>query len=245
MNWTWFHKLGSPPHFYRLSHYWAIGFAVVAVIMLSWGLVGGLFIAPTDYEQGEAFRIIYVHVPSAWMSLFVYSSIAVAAIVLLIWRMKLAEAYMMAAAPLGAMFTALALITGMLWGKPMWGKAWVWDARLTSELILLFLYFGIMGLHAAIEDRGRAAKATAILAIVGFVNVPIIHYSVKWWNTLHQGAIFENPAKPSIHIDMLQPLLIMTLGFMAYYGAVCLWRMRASVLSEEREKRWVKEALGQ
>ena len=186
--WTWFHRLASPPTFYRWGGTLQWIFGVLAVLLIVVGTYGGLVLAPADYQQGDAFRIIYVHVPSAWLSLFVYTSMAVAGGVALIWRMKLAELYVIAAAPLGAAFTALALVTGMLWGEPMWGTYWVWDARLTSELVLLFLYLGVIALAAAFEDPRRGARAAAVLALIGVVNVPIIHYSVEWWNSLHQGA---------------------------------------------------------
>ena len=212
--WTWFHRLASPPTFYRWGGTLQWIFGVLAVLLIVVGTYGGLVLAPADYQQGDAFRIIYVHVPSAWLSLFVYTSMAVAGGVALIWRMKLAELYVIAAAPLGAAFTALALVTGMLWGEPMWGTYWVWDARLTSELVLLFLYLGVIALAAAFEDPRRGARAAAVLALIGVVNVPIIHYSVEWWNSLHQGATVTKFDSPSITGDMLWPLLVNALGFM-------------------------------
>ena len=242
--WLWFHKLGSPVHFYRIAGRltpW-LG-AACALCMLS-GLYLGLVVAPADYQQGESYRIIYVHVPSAWMSMFVYMVMASASAVALIWRMKLAEIIASASAPLGASFTFLALATGSLWGKPMWGAWWVWDARLTSELILLFLYLGYMALESAIEDKRMAARATSILALVGVVNIPIIHYSVVWWNTLHQGPTVTKLDNPSIHPSMLTPLLLMAVAFTLYYSAILLVRARAEVLDRERGSRWVSELLG-
>jgi heme exporter protein C len=239
--WTWFHKLASPPHFYRIAGAMIPWFAVLAVLGIVVGIYGGLVLAPPDYQQGEGFRIIYVHVPSAWMSLLCYVFMATAAAVGLIWRMKLAHAMAAAAAPLGAWFTVLALATGSLWGKPMWGTWWAWDPRLTSELILLFLYLGYMALRAAIEDREHADRAAGLLAVVGVVNVPIIHYSVVWWNSLHQGSTVTKLAKPSITGDMLWPLLVATLGFMAYFGALVLLRGRAEVLERERHATWLKD----
>src|SRR5688572_1309169 len=178
--WTWFHKLASPPYFYRLAGKLTPWFGWSALALILAGLIGGLMLAPADYQQRDAFRIVYVHAPSAWMSMFVYVLMAVSAAIGLIWRIKLSHAIAASCAPLGASFTFLALVTGSLWGQPMWGTWWVWDARLTSELILLFLYFGYMALRASIDDVQRADRASAVLAIVGVINVPIIHYSVVW-----------------------------------------------------------------
>jgi heme exporter protein C len=215
----------------------------VAAIAIVCGLVGGLGWAPPDYQQGDAFRIIYVHVPSAYMSLFCYTTMAVAGAIGLIWRIKMAYALAAATAPVGASFTVLALITGSLWGKPMWGTYWAWDPRLTSELILLFLYAGVMSLRPAFEDPARGDRAAALLAIVGVVNVPIIHYSVLWWNSLHQGATIAKIGKPSMPASMLWPLLMMLLGFMCFYGAVVCMRLRGEVLNRERQSAWVREAI--
>ena len=239
--WTFLHKLGSPRHFYRISGRvlpW-LGW-LTAVLMLA-GLYGGLIWAPPDYQQGESYRIIFIHVPSAWMSLFVYVVMAAAGAAGLIWRVKLADVVAAASAPIGASFTFLALVTGSLWGKPMWGTYWVWDARLTSELVLLFLYFGVIGLHAAIEDKRTAARAAAVLALVGVVNIPIIHFSVEWWSTLHQGPTVTRLDAPSIHISMLVPLLVMALAFKLYYFTVLLMRARSEVLERERTSAWVRE----
>jgi heme exporter protein C len=240
---TGFHKLGSPPSFYTLAGNLIPWLAFITAGLMGWGLYGGLALAPADYQQGEGFRIIYVHVPSAWMSLFVYVTMAVAGLVALIWRMKVAEAWITCAAPMGASFTFLALATGSLWGKPMWGTYWVWDARLTSELVLLFLYLGIIALNAAIEDRRTAARACSLLAIVGVVNIPIIHYSVEWWYTLHQGPIMADPANPSVHPDMLWPLLLMALAFNLFFFTLVLVRMRSELIDRERSSRWVEDVL--
>lgn len=241
--WTWLHKLGSPPRFYgwtgRLIP-WLGGIAVLTMIA---GLYGGLWLAPADYQQGDSFRIIYIHVPAAWMSLFVYMVMAGNAFVALVWRIKVSELMASASAPLGASFTFLALITGSLWGKPMWGAWWVWDARLTSELILLFLYLGYMALESAFEDKRTGARAAGVLALVGVVNIPIIHYSVVWWNTLHQGATVSKLGAPSIHVSMLIPLLLMAVAFTAYYGAAMLLRTRNELLQRERNSRWVQEMI--
>jgi len=235
------HRLSSPVHFYRIAGKLTPWFAALCAVLLLAGLYGGLVLAPADYQQGESYRIIFIHVPSAWMSMFIYVVMAVAGLISLVWRIKLAEVVVVSSAPIGASFTFLALATGSLWGKPMWGTWWVWDARLTSELILLFLYLGIIALYSAIEDKRVAARAVAILALVGVVNIPIIHYSVEWWNTLHQPATITKLDKPSIHPSMLIPLLIMALSFKLYYLAVVLMRARCEVLERERNSRWVQE----
>ncbi len=242
---TWFHQWGSPPHFYERAARWTPWFSVLALVTLAYGLIGGLVLAPMDYQQGQGYRIIFVHVPSAWMSMFIYTTLAIAGGIALIWRMKLAEVYIAAAAPLGASFTFLALLTGSLWGKPMWGTYWVWDARLTSELILLFLYLGVIALYSAIEDKRSAARAASVLALVGVVNIPIIHYSVEWWHTLHQGPTVTKFDKPSIDTAMLLPLLSMALGFTFYFAALALVRMRLGLLQRERYSRWVSDMLNQ
>jgi len=239
--WTWFHKLASPPHAYRTAGRLKAWFAWPALLVIVGAAYGGLVLAPPDYQQGDGFRILYVHAPSAWMSMFIYTSMAISAGIGLIWRMKLAHAFAAASAPVGASFTFLALVTGSLWGKPMWGTWWVWDARLTSELILLFLYFGYMALRASFDDRDRADRASAVLAIVGVVNIPIIHYSVVWWNTLHQGASVTKLDRPSIQLAMLVPLLTMIVGFMLFFAAVMCDRVRAEILRRERNAGWLKE----
>lgn len=239
--WTFFHKLASPRYFYDLSGRMLPWLGAITAVLLLAGLYWGLVIAPPDYQQGESYRIIFIHVPSAWMSLFVYMVMATAAATGLVWNMKLAEVIAAAAAPLGASFTVLALVTGMLWGKPMWGAYWVWDARLTSELILLFLYLGVIALRASIEDPRTAARASGVLALVGVVNIPIIHYSVVWWNSLHQGPTISKLDSPSIHLSMLVPLLIMVIGFMLYFAAVLLMRARCEVLARERNSAWVRD----
>ena len=243
MNWVWLHKFASPPHAYRLAGRLAPWFGWPAFLLIVAGLYGGLVLAPPDYQQGDAFRILYVHALSAWMSMFIYSTMAVAAAIGLIWRIKLAHAVAAASAPVGAWFTFVALTTGAVWGKPMWGTWWVWDARLTSELILLFLYVGLIALRASIDDRDRADRASAVLAIVGVVNLPIIHYSVYWWNTLHQGATITKLGKPSITGEMLWPLLTMMVAFTLYFGGVLMLRLRAEILRRERDASWLKKEL--
>ena len=237
----WFHKIGSPPTFYRIAGRlapWCLG---IGLVLGAVALYGGLFVAPRDYQQGDAYRIIFVHVPSAWMSLFAYGFMAVNAFVALVWRIKLSEILAMASAPIGAAFTFITLVTGSLWGKPMWGTWWTWDARLTSELVLLFLYFGVIGLFNAIEDRRRAARAASLLALVGIVNLPIVHYSVVWWNTLHQGSTVNLLGKSHISADMLWPLLLMALATHLYFFASLLGRARVGLLAVEGGKDWARE----
>ncbi|MHC8732898.1 heme ABC transporter permease [Arenicellales bacterium IMCC56312] len=243
---TWlvrFHRLGSPPSFYHFSGLIIPWVGATCLILIVAGLYGGLYLAPTDYQQGESYRIIYIHVPSAWMSMFVYVVLAASSAIGLIWRMKLAEAIARAAAPIGATYTFIALITGSLWGKPMWGTWWVWDARLTSELILLFLYLGYIALVSAFDDRRTASRAGAVLALVGVVNLPIIHFSVEWWNTLHQGPTITQFDKPSIAMSMLVPLLLTAAGFKFHFLVTLLASVRAEILDGERRTAWVTELL--
>ena len=241
MNLVWFHKLGSPRYFFALAQRLTPWLGTLACVLLAVGAYWGLVVAPPDYQQGESYRIIFVHVPAAWMSMFVWTFMAVAGLIVLVWRMKVAATLMRAAAPLGASFTFLALVTGSLWGKPMWGAYWVWDARLTSELILLFLYLGFIALQSAIEQREAAGRAGAVLALVGLVNIPIIHYSVEWWNTLHQGPTVTRFDKPAMPAEMLLPLLVMALGFMTYFAAVLLKRARCDILESEGASTWARE----
>jgi heme exporter protein C len=239
-----FHKLASPKHFYRLAGLWIPWLAVICAGFMLTGLYQGLLVAPPDYQQGESYRIMFIHVPAAWMSMFVYVVMAGAGAIGLIWHMKLAEIVAISSAPIGASFTFLALVTGSIWGKPMWGTWWVWDARLTSELILLFLYLGVIALYNAVDDKRTAARATSILALVGVVNIPIIHYSVEWWNTLHQGPTVTKFDTPSIDIRMLIPLLLMAVAFKLFYAVVVLMRSRCEVLQRERNTQWVRELTG-
>lgn len=241
--WLWFHKLSSPPYAYRTAGLVRPWLFWPAVLLMLVGAVGGLVLAPEDYQQKDAFRIIYVHVPSASLSLMIYTVMAVAAAVGVIWRIKLAHAVAAACAPIGAWFTVATLVTGSIYGKPMWGTWWEWDPRLTSELILLFLYLGYMALRASFDDTQRADRASAILAIVGVVNVPIVKYSVVWWNSLHQGPSISKLAAPSIEGSMLWPLLTMMLAFVLYFGAVLCDRLRGEILRRERNASWLTESL--
>ncbi|MEH6565512.1 MAG: heme ABC transporter permease [Halopseudomonas sp.] len=243
MSWTFFHKLGSPKWFYDISGKLLPWLTIFSLVALAVGVVWGLVFAPQDYQQGNSFRIIYIHVPAAILAQSCYMMLAVAGIVGLVWRMKLADVALQCAAPIGAAMTFVALITGSIWGKPTWGTYWEWDARLTSMLILLFLYFGIIALRMAISNRDTAAKATAVMAIVGVVNIPIIKYSVDWWNTLHQGATFTVTEKPAMPAEMWLPLLVMVLAFYGLFALNLLLRMRLEVLRREHKARWVREIL--
>ncbi|HJU38985.1 MAG TPA: heme ABC transporter permease [Tahibacter sp.] len=236
----WFHKLGSPPYFYRFAGRLVPWFWAAALVLGAIGLYGGLVVAPKDYQQGDAFRIIFIHVPSAWMSLFIYAFMAVNGFIALVWRIKLSETLAMAAAPVGAAFTAICLATGSIWGKPMWGTWWTWDARLTSELVLLFLYLGVIGLYHAIEDRRQAARAASFLALIGIVNLPIVHFSVKWWNTLHQGSTVKLFGPSLIDPRMLWPLLIMAVATKFVFAASLLARARVDLLELESGKEWAR-----
>ena len=243
MNINWF-KYSSPQTFYPLAGKLVPWFFVAAALLTAAGLYIGFFVAPTDAQQGEAYRIIFIHVPAAWMSMFIYLVMAFWAGMGLVFNTRLSSMMATALAPTGAMMTFIALWTGSLWGKPMWGAWWVWDARLTSELILLFLYLGFMSLQASIDDPRRADKAGAVIALVGAVNVPIIYFSVQWWNTLHQGASVSLTSSPSMAATMLTGMLVMTLAFWMYSIAVVLLRSRCIILERERNADWVKQLKG-
>jgi heme exporter protein C len=227
------HRFANPNRFVRLSRTFEPWLAGLTVVLLGAGLYMALFASPPDYQQGETVRIMYVHVPAAWMALFCYTNMAVAAAVGLIWKHPVADLAAKATAPIGACFTFLALLTGALWGKPMWGTWWVWDARLTSMLVLFFLYLGYMALNNAFDDPARGVRASSILALVGFVNVPIIKFSVDWWNTLHQPASIVRMDGPSIHPSMLWPLGLMMAGFTTYYLWVLLLRVRGEIVANK------------
>ena len=239
--WTFIHKLGSPRWFYRISSVILPYLTVFTLITLAVGSVWGLAYAPMDYKQGNSFRIIYLHVPVAFISLAGYYLMAIAGAVSLIWRIKMAEVVLKVAAPIGALMTFLALFSGAVWGKPTWGTYWVWDARITSMVILFFLYIGVIALINAFERDNLGAKSAAILALVGTVNIPIIYKSVDWWFTLHQPATLKLTEKPSMHPDMLWPLLIMIAGIYALYALLVLLYARYEILKREQKSNWVKE----
>jgi heme exporter protein C len=240
MNWF---KYAAPQRFYDLTGRAVPVFGALAVALAATGLVLGLLLAPTDAQQGDAYRVIYIHVPAAWMSMVIYVAMALWAGVGLVFNARLAYLLARALAPTGALMTFIALWTGALWGKPTWGTWWVWDARLTSELILLFLYIGFLSLHSAIDDPRRADRSAAVLALVGVVNVPIIYFSVKWWNTLHQGASITLTKAPTMATPMLTGMLIMSMAFWMYCIAVTLARTRCLILERERHTAWAQEAL--
>ena len=240
---NWF-QYAAPQSFYPLAGMLVPWLLIAASVLALCGLYLGLVAAPTDAQQGDAYRIIFVHVPAAWMSMVIYVAMALWAAIGLVFNSRLSAMMATALAPTGAWMTFLALWTGALWGRPTWGTYWVWDARLTSELVLLFLYIAFMALHAAIEDPRRADRSAALLAIVGVVNVPIIYFSVQWWNTLHQGASVSLTRAPSMAAPMLTGLLVMALAFWAYSIAAALMRLRVIILERERHTRWVQQTVG-
>ncbi|RDI40175.1 heme ABC transporter permease CcmC [Aquicella lusitana] len=239
--WSLISSLASPKKFFYLSDKLIPWLTAFFILSFSYGMIGGLLIAPADYLQGEGFRIIYVHVPCAFLSLFIYAVMAGAAAAGIIFRLKLAFLVIRHSAPIGAGFTFLSLLTGSLWGKPMWGTWWIWDARLTSELILLFLYLGILLFQSAIAQKPRGERAVAILVLVGFVDIPIIHYSVYWWNTLHQGATLKLFAPSAIDASMLHPLLAMIAAFFMYYFIVLFVRMRYDLTAIHANHHWLRD----
>jgi heme exporter protein C len=215
----------SPKKFFYLSNKLLPWLNILFLILFSYGLIGGLILSPADYMQGDAFRIIYIHVPCAFLSIFIYSVMAVSAFIGIVWRVKLGFSVIRHSAGIGAIFTFLALVTGSLWGKPMWGTWWIWDARLTSELILFFLYIGIMLFQSAVQFKKNAERMLALLILIGFIDVPIIHYSVYWWNTLHQGATIKLFASSNIDASMIYPLIAMLSAFLLYYAIVISLRL--------------------
>jgi heme exporter protein C len=241
MNWL---RYSSPQAFYPLAGRMLPWFAAAAAVFAAAGLYVGFFVAPTDFQQGESYRIIFVHVPASWMSMFIYLVMAGWAALGLAFQTRLSGMMATALAPTGAMFAFLSLWTGALWGKPTWGTYWVWDARLTSELILFFLYLGLMALQAAIDDPRRADRAGAVLALVGAVNIPIIYFSVQWWNTLHQGASVSLTRSPTMAATMFTGMILMVLAFWMYSIAVALARVRAIILERERMAGWTRDLKG-
>lgn len=241
--WKWLHPYANPEVSYHLTGRLLPWFSYLTAIFLSVGIVWALVFAPADYQQGDSFRIFYLHVPAASLSMGIYVGMAIAALCSLVWQFKLADASAAAMAPVGAVFTFIALLTGAAWGKPMWGTWWVWDARLTSELILLFLYLGVIALHNAFEDKALAGKAAGILTIVGVINIPIIKYSVEWWNTLHQGSTVSQLGKPSMSIEMLWPFIVCLIGFALLVTTIICIRFRTEILARNSMRPWVKELI--
>ena len=240
MMWKWLHPYANPEISYHFAGKLLPWCARLAATFLIVGLVWALLFAPADYQQGDTFRIFYIHVPAAMLSMGIYLAMAIAALSSLVWQLKLADASAAAMAPIGATFTFIALVTGSAWGKPMWGTWWIWDARLTSELILLFLYLGVIALHNAFEDKSLAGKAAGILALVGVINLPIIKYSVEWWNTLHQGATVSKLGKPAMTADMFWPFLVCFIGFACLVAALICLRFRTEILQRNSMRPWVR-----
>ena len=240
----WFHKLGSPKFFFEISGRLLPWLWALTAILLATGVVWALGFVPEDYQQGHSVRIMYIHVPAAILAQSGYVMMAAAGLVYLIWRIKLADMALQCAAPVGATLTFLALVTGSIWGKPTWGTWWEWDARLTSTLVLLFLYTGVMALRSAMEGRGAAAgRAAALLAVVGVINLPIIRYSVDWWHTLHQPSSFSLISKPAMPMEMWLPLLVMVPGFYLFFCSTWINRIRTEILHREYRTDWVRELI--
>jgi heme exporter protein C len=237
--WSLITNLASPKKFFHLSEHLLPWLIALFIFTFSYGIIGGLLLSPADYLQGDGFRIIYVHAPCAFLSLFIYAVLTTAAFLGLVFRLKLAFAVIRHSAGIGAVFTFLALLTGSLWGKPMWGTWWIWDARLTSELILLFLYLAIILFQSALAQKRSGDKATAIFVLVGAVDLPIIHYSVYWWNTLHQGATLKLFAPSAIDSSMLYPLLSMIAAFLLYYAIVLFVRLRYELAAVQANHHWL------
>jgi heme exporter protein C len=243
MAWQWFHRLGSPRWFYEKTTAWLPWLAVLSIALITTASVWGLAFAPADFKQGNSYRIIYIHVPAAFLALAGYYIMAISGAVGLIWKMKLPFMVMKSAAPIGALLTFVSLITGSIWGKPTWGTWWEWDARITSMLILFFLYLGMIALQQAFMHRDTADKASAMLALVGMVNIPIIYKSVDWWNTLHQPATIKFTSKSTIDPSMLYPLLVMVVGFYCFYALVLLLYTRVEILRREHRTQWVNDVI--
>jgi heme exporter protein C len=241
---VWFHRFGSPPFVYRLCAAIAPWLGGASLILIAVGTYWGLVLAPPDFRQGEVYRIIYIHPQAAYIGMMAYTLMAVSGGIGFIWRIKLAHAVAVSAAPIGASFTFCALVTGAIWGRPTWGTYWEWgDPRLMFELLLFFLFLGYLALRAAFDDRDKADRVSAVLAVVGIVNVPIIHYSVLWWNTLHQGPTISRLDGPSMDTSMLIPFLLMVAGFTALFYWLLLMRLQAEIVDRERGTRWLRTLL--
>ncbi len=243
--WTFFHKMGSPRWYYQISGQWLPWVAIVAVSLVVVGAIWGLAFAPADFKQGNSYRIIYIHVPASAVAMAGYILMAIAGGISLIWKMKLAEVVMKCCASIGGGMALISLISGAVWGKATWGTYWVWDARLTSVLILFFLYLGVLALYEAFEDSVSANKACAVLSLVGSVNIPIIYWSVEWWNSLHQGSTIKFTKESSMHPDMLVPLLTMIVGFYCFFVLLLILHTRSEILYRERNTGWVKQLVAE
>ncbi|MGX2967348.1 heme ABC transporter permease [Ursidibacter sp. B-7004-1] len=243
--WKWLHPYAKSETQYRILGKVQPILGFLSFILLASAFIWGLAFAPKDYQQGDSYRIIFIHVPAAIWSMGVYGSMAIAALVALVWQIRQASLAMISMAPIGAVLAFISLVTGAIWGKPMWGTWWVWDARLTSALVLFFLYLGVMALYSAFQDRNVGAKAAGILSIVGVINLPIIHFSVEWWNTLHQGATITKFDKPSMAVEMLIPLLLAIFGTMIFMIWLSILRYRSALLQDERKRPWVNELANQ
>ncbi|MFG6656661.1 heme ABC transporter permease [Scandinavium sp. M-37] len=234
--WKWLHSMAVPHNLYTLCGRLLWLFVPLSVLLMVISMIWGLAIAPADYQQGEAYRIMYIHVPSAILSLMLYSIMAVSAFIGVVWQIKMADLSAMAIAPVGGIFTLIALVTGSLWGKPMWGTWWIWDARLTSELILLLIYVGIITLYHAFDDRRLGARAAGLLVLIGCINLPVIHYSVEWWNTLHQQS---TQLQQTLAPAMRYPLRVSIIGFMMLAITFILMNLRYLILQMEQRREWV------
>jgi len=241
----WFNQTGSPPRFDHFARRWSTPTLFIATVLMAIGIYGALLVVPADYKQGDSFRILYIHVPAAWMSLMIFVIMAIQSAIALIWRIKISELLAMASAPIGAVFTAITLISGSVWGKPTWGTWWTWDPRLTSELVLLFLFLAVIGLYTAIEDRRAAGRAACFMAIVGVVNVPIVHFAVTWWNTLHQGQTIRLIGPSKMDGSMLWPLIVLVIATKLWYVGSVLRRARVLNLQQESRKQWALERYGE
>ena len=240
----WLIEMGSPPLFYKWSTKILPWLFISAILILGIGLSWGLLFAPTDYKQGDVYRILYIHVPSAILGQSIFMFMAFCGFINVIWRAKISGMMLKSAAPIGVSFTLLALVTGSIWGKPTWGTWWVWDARLTSTLILFFIYAALIGLHSTIEDKTKADRAVSILSIVGLAIIPVIKKSVDWWQTLHQPSTFTITSSPSMSPDMYQPLLLCLVGFYLFFALLLTLNLRNEILERERTRNWVKQLLG-
>ena len=243
MAWQWFHRWGSPKWFYEKTTPWLVWLGLASILLLLVGSVWGLAFAPEDFKQGNSFRIIYIHVPGSFLALAGYYIMAISGAIGLIWRMKLSFMVMKAGAGIGAFLTFVSLITGAIWGKPTWGTYWMWDARITSMVVLLFLYLGIVALQSAYQNKDTADRTSAILALVGTVNIPIIYKSVDWWNTLHQPATLKLTEESSIAAEMAYPLLIMILAFYVTYAWLLIYHTHVEILKREKKTTWVQDLL--